>query len=214
MKTVLNQVELGAELICKVALRPGDSCGPDTSWSFFSLWIKDDDFGEEGQVAGGHDEHCQWKWSLLVILAFCEVPERVQLIFSCWIIGELIRINSYILRLDHLFSAVLHAGESYSTALLLFHPGGGLGPVWILKSTTPGMKDSGTGPSSANTLPSTGPCSVYLCSRFVCNTMTFSWKRGESGSIWHRLLVVFIYWSLLCGREDFLILITQTYHLE
>lgn len=40
--------------------------------------------------------------------------------------------------------------------------------MWILKSTAPGMKDSGTGLSSANTLPSTGPWSVYLCSQFVC----------------------------------------------
>ena len=46
--------------------------------------------------------------------------------------------------------------------------------MWILKSTTPGIKDSlERGPSSANTLPSMGSCSVYLCSQFICGPRSF-----------------------------------------
>ena len=127
-----------------------------------------------GRWEGRRDEHCQQKWSLLVILPLCEVPETVQLIFLCWTIGELVSINHYIIGLDHLFSAVLHAHAGYSGRKLKhcfasLPSGGGPGPIWILKSTTPGMKDSlERGPSSANTLPSMGSCSVYLCLWIVC----------------------------------------------
>lgn len=73
--------------------------------------------------------------------------QRVHLIFLCWTTGESVRINHYIIGLDHLFSAVLHAHAGYSEGKLK-HCFASLpsrwrtGPLRILKSTTPGMKES------------------------------------------------------------------------
>ena len=176
---------------------------------------------KRGRWERGRDEYCQQKWSLLVILPLCEVPERVQLIFLCWTIGKLVSINHYIIGLDHLFSAVLHAHAGYSRGKLK-HCFASLpsqwktGPHVDFKIHNPRhQRLFGTRPQQCLYTPLHGVLlclslfTVYLC------TKKFSWKRGgESGSIQHRPLVVFIHWSLLCGRKDFLILITQTYHLE
>lgn len=109
-----------------------------------------------------------------MILPLCEVPETVQLIFLCWTIGELVSINHYIIGLDHLFSAVLHAHAGYSGRKLK-HCFASLpswwrtGPHVDFKIHNPRHERLfGTRPSSANTLPSMGSCSVYLCLWIVC----------------------------------------------